>query len=88
MKAVLVIDMPENCLECPCHCRYDYSDCQAAGMTHSGNYLNKREDWCPLKSLPELKKCEPIKEGQTYHEWERRKDMAFGWNACLYKITE
>ena len=50
-KAVLVIDTPTNCFECPCfmdmgwrcQCRLDIDE----------EVYNGRPEWCPLKALPE-----------------------------------
>ena len=51
MKAILVIDMPSNCLDCPCE--YDYLTCKA--IDHRLDYVdadNERPSWCPLRSIP------------------------------------
>lgn len=58
MKAILIIDMPVNCRECPCF--YDYLHCQAkAGL----NVLaDKRPKGCPLKPIPD-KACEKLIDG-------------------------
>jgi hypothetical protein len=55
-KAILVIDMPESCDECPLFCGY-YSDMYCKGIGNRGiNYpypKDFRQDWCPLKPMPE-----------------------------------
>lgn len=54
-KAVLILDMPEHCIDCPCH---------FAGMSTVVCGVNKKElltddietykpEWCPLRELPE-----------------------------------
>lgn len=56
MKAILVIDMPSNCLDCPCE--YDYLICKA--IIHKLDYVgadNERPSWCPLKPLNKIVKA-------------------------------
>ena len=57
MKAILVIDMPNNCKECPfLDDSGDYGCCVAKDMLHSGYNFplsEKRQQFCPLKPIPE-----------------------------------
>lgn len=79
MKAILVIDMPSNCLDCPCE--YDYMRCKATN--YRLDYVNadaERPSWCPLKPMPEKKE-----EGYPNDEYTIGK--ADGWNDCLDEIT-
>ena len=82
MKAVLVIDMPENCMECKLE---GYAE--NTGETYcivndreTGSYEEK-PDWCPLKPLPEKKQIHQI-------------DPVFlrgaknGYNACIDEILK
>lgn len=58
-KAILVIDMPECCLDCPCSYTYGYrigtptSDiCEVVDRKLSKENMNdKKPDWCPLKPM-------------------------------------
>jgi hypothetical protein len=55
MKAMLIIDMPSTCYDCPCHKMFysDYADdayCQITG-NDTLSYEKRNED-CPLKLLP------------------------------------
>jgi hypothetical protein len=75
MKAILVIDMPSNCLDCPCE--YDYMRCKATN--YKLDYVNadtERQSWCPLKPLPHKLQADWYTNG--YKE---------GFNACLDEIT-
>ncbi len=87
-KAVLIIDMPESCAECPFNswlnvCKLKQR-LEKAWLCHF--YLTDpqvknggRPSWCPLCKLPEKKEEKP--EGVfelTYNE---------GWNTCLDEIT-
>ena len=77
MKATLVIDeMPSCCLACPMHDRSDYADgCLAVNRRHSnGQYIEKREEWCPLRPMPEQM------------SWGHTADYIEGYNACLEEI--
>lgn len=80
MKAVLVIDMPNRCIECPCGC-YMRDGTVACGVIDLGTTEESpRPEWCPLKPMP---KKEEHKKGLCsdfilgYEE---------GWNDCLEEI--
>lgn len=49
MKAILVVDMPKNCLECSL-LKYDREIGVVCRHTWTGDY---RPSWCPLKPMPE-----------------------------------
>ena len=74
-KAVLIIDMPENCTECP-----------AMGMFYGFHSCKNvcegvgRPDWCPLRGLPERenKMTDADDLGRDYV-----RGTMDGWNACL-----
>ncbi len=53
-KAVLVMDMPENCRDCP----YFGFTCRLT--REKGNWFNDegRHNTCPLKELPDYIRCE------------------------------
>lgn len=76
MKAILVMEMPESCLECPCGDACGES-CQVADRetgTYEDNYINGQYDkpvWCPLVPMPERK------QNACSH------GFAAGWNACM-----
>ena len=75
-KAVLVIDTPEYCGQCPFYdalfemCRHKFKDIDNAKI---------RPIWCPLKPLPE----EDNKE-EYFNEWSR--GYQAGWNDCIDAI--
>lgn len=79
MKAVLVIDMPNNCGECKLiHLQgIGESICDAVDWS-------KRPSWCPLKPLPNYR--DNSKKPQDYADvWID--GAKTGWNACLDEIT-
>ena len=83
-KAVLVIDMPESCHECPLFSGvYTDMTCRANGKTIDYPYPDKnRQDWCSLKSMPEKDVNEKIYCEEEMWYWNQ------GWNACIDKILE
>ena len=86
-KSVLVIDAPENCLDCIFCQEYrtkskKYAYCYVTNgdsendmklIKYVYGYRQGKPDWCPLRELPE-----------EDHEWED--GYADGWNDCLKEI--
>lgn len=77
MKAILVVDMPNNCSECKLMSLYGIGEsiCNPVDW-------DKRPSWCPLKPMPRHK-----------YGFEdnglRPSDQILiqsGWNDCLYEI--
>lgn len=84
MKAILVMEMPENCSECQLH----LDICGGATVVCCGCDCENMErnilpNWCPLVPMPEHKEEMPLKEAlsQPY-----KKGVSCGWNACLDAI--
>lgn len=83
MKAILILDMPSCCNECPIR-RDDMDCCSYIMNTRSKTafgYDTKRLDICPLKPMPKQKEhlnC----EGCNHIECE----YAEGWNDCIEEI--
>lgn len=87
MKAVLVIDMPTWCGDCPCE-DGEIGECNIAHV--SCDYLkHERPSWCPLKSLPQRKSGDDLYE--RYGSWtpsdEKEVYYRVGFNDCLDEIT-
>lgn len=96
-KSVLVIDTPENCVDCIfcqeygigskkiayCYVTNGDSENDMKIIDCIYGYCQSKPDWCPLKPLPERKEyIVPI------DNVESQKDIiAVGWNACLREIT-
>ena len=86
-KSVLVIDTPKTCMRCPFGLIFgDYFFCAitidkdgAVKQIRDDLYGVKKQDWCPLKPLPE--KMTGV--AQTDH-WNSIKE---GWNGCIDEIT-
>lgn len=96
-KAVLVIDMPERCIDCPCHfysepCLICGVDVNTVEPDKNGEIEDVKPDWCPLRPLPEKKEYKGI-DGITAEKLKTRiyesnkESLALGWNACIDAIT-
>lgn len=81
-KAILVIDMPSNCNECPCRYLTEgcYSDfCQVTCDDLPERYDTAKPDWCPLREVPQKKE-----ENDTFTDCEYYRVQ--GYNACIDEI--
>ena len=81
-KAVLVMDMPECCVDCCCGYFERYTNelnlvCGATG--EDANNVGK-PDWCPLRELPEKKERRVGEHGERMYR--------AGFNACLDEILK
>ena len=80
MKAVLVMDMPDNCGACKLssgdgfHLVCPFTSCGIEA------YIKTRYEGCPLR--------EPTKEMQTAHTQDYNDGWSEGWNACIDKILD
>jgi len=77
-KAILVIDMPSCCRECPVCASYSESalsprEYWCSPMDNQDVKPNSKPDWCPLKSVERLISF----NGDEYAE---------GWNDCIERI--
>lgn len=81
-KAILVIDMPTHCGECPICASYQSCAFSAREVWCPTNgkdvELDSKPDWCPLKQAPEE---ELIWHDDGWSDWER------GYNSCLREIV-
>ena len=77
-KAILVIDMPDNCRECTLcdedHITYrDY--CR---ITNNYILAMEKPEWCPLKPAPKKVK---VMYGDDSQDWDK------GYNSCVEEIV-
>ena len=82
MKAILVIDAPNNCSECPC---FHEGECGNKYKGYVGDYLgwdSGRPSWCPLKPMPTRVGHEEGLDSVFNIGWEH------GYNACLDDLGE
>ena len=80
-KAVLVMDMPESCADCPCSFfeRDNPILNLICGVTQEDAYNVGKPDWCPLRELPEKKERRIGEHGERM--------FRAGFNACLNEIA-
>ena len=74
-KGFIMMDMPENCEDCPC-CHTDDYDFYCK---RNGNHVDWEEkpDWCPIRPMPEKAFHEDFCDNGRYDK---------GWNDCLREI--
>ena len=79
-KAVLIMDMPSRCIECPC-CRIGafYDVCSVLQET-TPCADNGKPDWCPLRPMPE--KMDEMKAAVN-----SKYSYSVGYNACIDELT-
>ena len=83
-KAILVIDMPENCYECRfLNDNYDYPECIITEETKGYKFRAREEkmDKCPLKPVPEKYDMNNIICDRDYDD-----EYEYGYNACIDEI--
>lgn len=82
-KAILVIDMPKSCTQCPFLSDHYTDMCCGASQNRTINYpypKDFRQEWCPLKDIP-LEHCS---SGNPYDEYGD--GYADGYNDCREEI--
>lgn len=76
-KGIIVIDIPENCFECPCYEDGYIDDCYCR-VTGESIYGYAIQLDCPIKPIPEKK----------YWKDKNARELNYrlGWNHCLKEI--
>ena len=62
MKAILVIDLPESCEECPFCDDFYYCIPEKAKGYVAFTEKSGRQEWCPLRAIPN-EACKKLVEG-------------------------
>ena len=84
-KAILVLDIFDTCVECPCFQGYDILNAYCGKTKKVIPFEEEKgfikQDWCPLRKVPE-------KYDITFENADRDYDgeYEYGWNACLDEI--
>ncbi len=75
-KAMLIMDMPSYCLECPCLNELD--ECEAMKYKDVGD-IGRKPTWCPLREIPQKESGEFVTNAE---------EMGYvrGYNACIDEI--
>ena len=79
MKAILVIDMPNNCEECKIIYLQGHGE---SSICDSGDW-SKRPSWCPLRPLPHKKNTDMRLSAMD--EWLEYSER-IGYNKCIDEI--
>lgn len=100
-KGIIVIDMHDNCKECPFvikDMRLKTGLCAAWESLHDDMRIipdSDKPDWCPVRELPEKRRettiDEMCREGYSREDISRevlRSMVIEGWNTCLDKILD
>ena len=86
-KAILVIDAPVSCIDCPCYNGGNILRCGVNFQSLTDKEISEKPDWCPLRRMPE-KKEKASRNGICYEYNDGYEDgEASGWNECLDMIT-
>jgi hypothetical protein len=87
-KAILVLDMPTDCEDCPLFKDGDKGmrECKASRKGTEWDYYKVRPNWCPLCEVPEKK--EPPKYVYLTETEIREIGEAKGYNKCIDEILK
>lgn len=78
-KAILVTDIPEECLTCKFCSEWDHCNLEDKGIIED---LSIKPDWCPLVPMPDKKEvC-----GKYPQTDEITASYKVGWNDCIDAI--
>ena len=82
-KAVLVIDMPDSCKDCPCYKGGNLLRCGVDLSQLTDKEIREKPHWCPIRPLPEKR---PL-QGDVSDLQKMLEEMrAASWNACIDEI--
>lgn len=82
-KAILVIDQPKYCTECPLYSEDDYGFGCGYGTLENRRQTNVNDEipaWCPLRPLPQYQQYRHSTGAFT-------RGFTKGWNTCIKEIT-
>ena len=81
MKAILIINKPTECVDCPCVIESEGSYwCNAECKDVTTEAYEGIPKWCPLKPMPK-------KTGQKPYCRTKQECVNLGWDACIDVIT-
>ena len=82
-KAILVMDMPTDCEDCPLFKDGDKGEreCKATRKGTEYDYYKTRPSWCPLREVPQKQVNNCL--DNTYQRGAKD-----GWNFCISEILK
>lgn len=78
-KVIIVIDTPEDCIDCPCcNCTEHDTYCGMTNMYLEFNLVDGyvKPNWCPLKPIPD-------KIEHSIYDYDTDTGYTCGWNDCI-----
>lgn len=86
-KAILVMDMPDNCYKCDLH--VTHHNCEDVCLKNDKyievNIFERKPNWCPLREVPQKKMIENVKED---YDGGYSHGFTHGYNACIDEILK
>lgn len=79
-KGIIVVDIPENCLNCDLRSASGYCLRGRRDIFKFGMMLDKTKE-CPIKPLP-------VYRDERYTHYDSDYYRAEGWNSCLDALLE
>lgn len=76
MKGIIVVDVQDNCYQCPAYSD-EWDICNISGEDTTGG---KKPDWCPIKPMPEKMDTDVCAAQSRY--------IATGYNYCIDEILK
>lgn len=86
-KAMLVIDNPKSCSECPCISLGCCNAVGGVGFCKTIYDIYDKPDWCPLREVPkkvETFNCEELCDVDDWYD----SGYHNGYNACIDEIMK
>ena len=74
-KGIIVVDIPDNCRDCPLRNLADY--CINEKNVEKYRHNKSTPDWCPIRPMPQKANHENYCDNGRYDK---------GWNECIETI--
>ena len=83
-KAILVMKMPDSCIDCPCYKGGNVLRCGVDLSSLTDKEIRQKPNWCPLHPVPKKKKL----KGDVHNLQRVAEEIeAASWSACKDVIT-
>ena len=83
-KAILGIDAPVSCIDCPCYKGGNILRCGVNFQSLTDKEIREKPDCCPLRPMPEKKQL----SGDVHNVQSMAEEISVAsWNACIDAIT-
>ena len=82
-KGIIVVDIPEDCRDCPLRSLAD--DCIVGRNVMEYRHDKIKPNWCPIRSIPQKK---TLTGDVSNHEKMGNELVRAGWNACIDELLK